>query len=82
VNEIRSGVVAYAATPERQGRVPKLQSRCAGKANIDRFRLHMKTILRYADSMCPEVFVAFRRPISADDVNLGIGAADGSGSIR
>jgi hypothetical protein len=32
--------------------------------------------------MCPEIFVAARRSVSADDVNLGVSAAHGSGSIR
>jgi hypothetical protein len=82
VNEVRSRVISYAAAPEGQGCVPKLQSRCARKTDIDRFRLHVKTILRYADGMRPEVLVACRRSISTDDVNLGVRAAHGPGSIR
>jgi hypothetical protein len=37
----------------------------------------MKTVLRHADGVCPEILVAFRRSESADDVNLGVGAAHG-----
>jgi hypothetical protein len=82
MNEIRSRIISYAAAPESQGRVPKLQSRCTRKADIDRFREHMKTVLRHADRVRPEILVARRRSISADDVNLGVGAAHGSGGIR
>ena len=82
VNEIRSGVISYAAAPERQRRVPKLQGRRAGKTNIDRFRLHMKTVLRHADGVRAKILIAFRRSISADDVNFGVGAANGSGCIQ
>jgi hypothetical protein len=32
--------------------------------------------------MCAEIFVAARRSVSADDVNLGVSAANRSGSIR
>jgi hypothetical protein len=82
VNEIRSGVISYAAAPERQRRVPKLQSRGARKADINRFRLHMKSVLGHADSVGAEIFVALRGAKSADDVNLGVRAANGPGSIR
>ena len=82
MNEIRSRVITYAAAPERQRRVPKLQGRRTGKTDIDRFGLHVKTILRYADGVRPEIFIAFWSSVSADDVNLGIGTANGSGCIR
>ena len=42
----------------------------------------MKTVLRDADGVGAEILVALGRSKSADDVNLGVRAANGSGSIR
>jgi hypothetical protein len=82
VNEIRSRIISYTATPEGQRRVPELQSRRTGKTDVDSFRLHMKAVLGHTDRVRAKILIAFRRAISADDVNLGVRAANGSGSIR
>jgi hypothetical protein len=42
----------------------------------------MKAVLRHADRVGPEILVALRRSKSANDVNLGVRAANGSGGIR
>jgi hypothetical protein len=42
----------------------------------------MKAVLGHADSVGAEIFVALRGAKSADDVNLGVRAANGPGSIR
>jgi len=82
MNEVRSGVISYAAAPESQRRVAEVQRARTGKAYIDRFRLHMKTMLRHARGVRSKILIACRRAVSADDVDLGVGPADGAGSIR
>jgi hypothetical protein len=42
----------------------------------------MKTGLRHTNRVGPQILVARRRSKSANDVNLGVRAANGSGSIR
>jgi hypothetical protein len=42
----------------------------------------MKAVLCHPESVRAEIFVACRRSISADDVNLGVRSADRSGSIQ
>ena len=42
----------------------------------------MKTVFRYAGRVRSKILIALGRPVSADDVNLGVRAADGLGGIR
>ncbi len=77
MNEIGSRIISHAAARESQGGVPELQGRRPGKTNIDRFGLHMQAVLGDAGRVGTQVFVAFRRPITANDMDFGVRTADG-----
>ena len=75
--EIRSCVVADTTTMQRQRGVPQSWGRNPRHPNIDGHRLHVETVAGYAVSMSAEEFVAPRRAVAADDINLEIGISEG-----
>ena len=82
VHEIRSRVVADAAPMQRQGSIPQLCGRNSGYPNVDGHRLHVETVAGHAMPMRAEKFVAPRRAVAADDINLKIGIPQRSQSSR
>jgi len=81
VDEAGAGVVADSSALEGDGGVAQGQRVDTGNANVDGVRLHVEAVSRYAGGASAEKFVAPRGAIAADDVDFGIGSADGSGEI-
>jgi len=52
-----------------------------GNANVDGVSLHMQAVAGYAGRAGAKEFIAPRGAVAADDVNFGVGAAEGSGEI-
>ena len=83
VDEIGSAVVADAAATQCQSGIAQLGSGHARKADIDRFRLHVQTVLGDSGvrTARPQKLIRAWRSISADDIDLGRGTTEGSGQI-
>jgi len=79
VHEIRSSVVADTTTMEREGSVPQLCGGNPGYPDVDSHCLHVETVAGHAMSMNAEKFIAPRRAVAADDINLKIGIPERSG---
>src|ERR1700746_3617923 len=81
MHEIRSSVVADTTTMQRQGSVPQLCRGSPGHPDVDGHCLHVETVAGHAMSMNAEKFIAPRRAVAADDINLKIGIPERSGQV-
>ena len=61
---------------QRQRSIPQLCGRNAGYPNVDGHCLHVETVAGDSVSMSTEEFVAPRRPVAADHINLKIGISE------
>ena len=82
MDEAGARVVANSSAMQGQGGVAQGQRVDTGNANIDGVRLHVQAVSSYTRGAGAEEFIAPRGAIAADDVDLGVGAAEGSGKIR
>jgi hypothetical protein len=83
VDEIGSAVVADPAAMQCQGSIAQLGSGHSRKPDINRFRLHVQTVLGDSGVRAarPQKLIRTWSSISADDVDLGRGTTEGSGQI-
>jgi len=65
-----------------QGGVAQGQRVDTGNANVDGVRLDVQAVSSYTRRAGTEELIAPRGAIATDDVDLGVGAAEGSGKIR
>jgi len=81
MDEIGSRIIPHPAAMQAESRIAELGSAHARDANIDGHGLHVQTVLRHAVSVGTEKFIAPGCPVTAYDIDLGIGATQGNGQI-
>jgi hypothetical protein len=72
VYKIGSRIVADTSSMQRKGCIPESCGRNPGHANVDGHGLHVETVASDTVSMSPEEFVAPRRAIATEDVDLKV----------
>ena len=81
VHETGTRIVADAASPESQGRVPKDKRIYSWNANIDSVRLHVQAVSRDTGRSGAKKRIAPRGAVAANDINLGIRVTNGSRQV-
>lgn len=83
VDKVGRAIVTDSSASEAQGGVPHCGGRYPGQANVDRFRLHVKTVESDARVRAagPQKFIGLRRSKSADYVDLAAGIVQGSRQV-
>lgn len=81
VDKLRLGIVADTAAVQAERGVAQASGGNAGNANVDGLAEHVLAVLRDPDRRAAQKFVAPRRAITANDVNLGAGMADRGSQI-
>ena len=81
MDKLGSGVIANSTIMKRESRIAKGRSRYAGNTNVDGHGLHVQAVEGNAVAMCPQIFIAPRRPVATDNVDLGIGPAQADNQI-
>jgi hypothetical protein len=64
-----------------QGSVAQASGRHSGDSNVNRLSLHMLAMFRHSRARAVEKFVAPRRAVAADNIDLGPGATQLCGEI-
>ena len=82
VHESGTGVIADAASGESECRVAQSESVDTGNANVDGVRLHVQTVLGNSGGTRAEKCIAPGGAVTADDVDFGVGMADGGSEVR
>ena len=82
MDEAGTRVVADSSAMQGDRGVTQCQRINTGNANVDGVSLHMQAVAGYAGRAGAKEFIAPRGAVAADDVNFGVGAAEGSGKIR
>ncbi len=75
VDKLRLGIVADTAAVQAERGVAQASGGNSGNANVDGLAEHVLAVLRDPDRRAAQKFVAPRRAIAANDVNLGAGMA-------
>jgi hypothetical protein len=81
MDKLGSGVIANSTIMKRESRIAKGRSRYAGNTNVDGHGLHVQAVEGNAVAMCPQIFIAPRRPVATDNVDLGIGPTQADNQI-
>ena|SRR5215469_3297024 len=81
MDKLGSGVIANSTIMKGESRIAKCCGSYSRNANIDRHCLHMQAVEGNAVAVRPQIFVAPRRPVATDDVDLGIGPAQAGKQI-
>src|SRR5271170_6908474 len=83
VHEVGSSIVTHPSAMQAQRGIPDGRCRNSGQANIDRFRLHVKTVASHAriGAAGAEEFVAPGRAVSTDHVDLATGIVERRGQV-
>jgi len=75
MDKLGSGVIANSTIMKAESRIAKCCGSYSGNTNIDRHCLHVQAVEGNAVAVSPQIFIAPRRPVATDDVDLGIGPA-------
>lgn len=81
VDKLRLGIVAHTAAMQTESCVTQTSGRNAWHANVDRFAEHVLAVLGNTDGGATQKFIAPRRTVAANDVDLSAGMAYGGGQI-
>ena len=81
MDKLGSGVIANSTIMKAESRIAKCCGSYSGNTNIDRHCLHVQAVEGNAVAVSPQIFIAPRRPVATDDVDLGIGPAQAGKQI-
>ncbi len=81
MHESRTRVVSHAAAFQFERGVSQRQRIDSRNSNIDRVGLHVLAMFRYARRTSAQEIIAPRRPVSTDNVDLGVWSANRRGYI-
>ena len=75
VNKIRLRVIAHSAAAHRQRCIANLRAGNSWNANIDGLSFHVLAMLSNPVPMLPQVVVAPRRAVPADNIDFAVGVS-------
>ena len=82
VHKFGARIISHAASSQGQRRIAQSQRIDSGNANVNRMRLHVLAVFRHACRPRAKEFVAPRRAVAANNIDLRVRMAHGRGQVR